>query len=122
MNAETAERLVNEKVIWMATVRPDGRPHLVPIWFVYYEESVFICMQEGSVKARNLAHNPRISLSLQDGMHPLIGEGVVAVLERPYPDAVVALFQSKYEWDIVDNEEYRHLVQVRVAKWLNWTA
>ena len=122
MNAETADRLANEKIIWMATVRPDGRPHLVPIWFVTYEDAVFICMQEGSVKARNLAHNPRIALSLQDGMYPLIAEGTVTVVQRPYPDALAALFQNKYEWDIVDNEEYRHLVQVRVGKWLNWKA
>jgi len=122
MNAETAQRLENEKIIWMATVRPDGRPHLIPIWFVWHEESVYICMKEESVKARNLAHNPQISLSLEDGMKPLICEGKVRVVQRPYPAAVAARFKAKYDWDIVTSEEYRHLVQVRAEKWLSWTA
>ena len=28
-------RLGRESTIWLATVRADGRPHLVPLWYVW---------------------------------------------------------------------------------------
>jgi hypothetical protein len=28
-------RLRHEPIIWLSSVRPDGRPHLVPIWFLW---------------------------------------------------------------------------------------
>ena len=28
-----AQRLATEPILWLATTRPDGRPHLVPVWF-----------------------------------------------------------------------------------------
>ena len=31
------QRLETEAIIWLATVRSDGRPHLTPIWFVWQE-------------------------------------------------------------------------------------
>jgi predicted pyridoxine 5'-phosphate oxidase superfamily flavin-nucleotide-binding protein len=38
----TAERLTAEPVIWLGTVRPDGRPHHVPIWFVWHDPLVLL--------------------------------------------------------------------------------
>ena len=47
-------RLLTEKNIWLATVRPDGRPHLVPIWFISLNEKVYICTEGKSVKIKNI--------------------------------------------------------------------
>ena len=33
----TAQRLSAEPVIWLGTVRPDGRPHNVPVWFAWHD-------------------------------------------------------------------------------------
>ena len=32
---ERDERLRTEANVWLATMRPDGRPHVSPIWFVW---------------------------------------------------------------------------------------
>jgi PPOX class probable F420-dependent enzyme len=54
----------------LATVRADGSPDVVPIWFVLDgEDLVFTCMST-SVKARNLARNPRAALSVDDEAFP----------------------------------------------------
>ena len=46
----------------LATVRPDGRPHVAAIWFVVEGESLIFNTWHTSVKAHNLRENPRASL------------------------------------------------------------
>lgn len=58
----------------LATVRPDGRPHIAPIWFDLDDrgdtvELVFTTFAS-SVKGRNLANDPRVSLCVDDGRPP----------------------------------------------------
>ena len=54
----------------LATVRPDGRPHVVPIWFERDEEQIVFTTWHTSVKARNLDHNPWLSLCVDDEAPP----------------------------------------------------
>lgn len=114
------ERLETERNIWLATVRPDGRPHLVPLWFAWHDNLIYICIQPNSVKARNLAQGPTVSLSLEDGDRPLICEGEAAVIPTSYPPAVVAIFQKKYDWNITSDSDYTQLIAITPRKWLSW--
>src|SRR6187551_2124231 len=43
----------------LATVRPDGRPHVVPVWFVLDGEDLVFTTWHTSVKAVNLRRDPR---------------------------------------------------------------
>ena len=54
----------------LATVRPDGRPHVVPIWFERDGEQILFTTWHTSVKARNLGHNPWLSLCVDDEAPP----------------------------------------------------
>jgi hypothetical protein len=74
--AEKAPALEKQANIWFTSVRPDGRPHMVPIWFVYHDEKIFIGIDPASVKSRNIQHNPQVVMALEDGTHPLICEGL----------------------------------------------
>ncbi len=115
------ERLRAERNIWFATVRPNGAPHLIPIWFVVHDEKIYICTDPDSVKARNVGHNPRAALALENGSQPVIAEGTARLLTREdTPAAVVEQFKSKYDWDIRDDRQYTIVVEVTPAKWLGW--
>jgi F420H(2)-dependent biliverdin reductase len=72
--AGVKERLGKERNIWIATVRPDGRPHIVPVWFACIDDKVYLCIEPQSVKGRNLATNRNVALALEDGSHPIICE------------------------------------------------
>lgn len=48
----------------LATVRPDGRPHVVPIWFVVDGEDLVFNTWYTSVKARNMAADSRVALTV----------------------------------------------------------
>lgn len=114
------QRLETEKNIWVATARPDGRPHLTPVWFAWHDGNLYICIPEKSVKARNFTHNPRVALSLEDGLHPVICEGTARPIPKPGPDAVREIYKTKYAWDYASDGEYGLLVEIRPEKWLGW--
>ncbi|MEJ2266097.1 MAG: pyridoxamine 5'-phosphate oxidase family protein [Anaerolineales bacterium] len=114
------DRLKEQRNIWLASVRPDGRPHLVPIWFAWDEGRIYLCIEPGSVKALNLMQNPLVSLALEDGSSPVICEGRATVIPDPWPSEVLKIFVHKYDWDITTETRYTQLVQVTPSKWLHW--
>jgi hypothetical protein len=112
-------RLATEPNIWLTTVRPDGRPHLVPIWFVWVDDRFWVCTTD-SVKTRNVEHNAKVAVSLENGNRPLVAEGTAVVRRRPYPPTVARAFVAKFEWDIdrPDADGYDALVEITVDRWL----
>jgi PPOX class probable F420-dependent enzyme len=63
---ERAEaRLRSNLMAWLTTVRPDGQPVSVPVWFLMREdESILVYSQPGKQKLRNIVGNPKVSLGL----------------------------------------------------------
>ncbi len=117
---EAVQRLQTEPNIWLTSVRPDGRPHLVPVWFAWLGGKLYICTDPRSVKARNIGANPHVALSLENGSHAVICEGTAAALVPPWPPEVAAAFKEKYDWDITTDEQYAELLEVIPDKWLAW--
>jgi len=114
------ERLGVETSCWLATTRPDGRPHLTPIWFVFHGGRFWICTVPGSVKAANVRADPRVSVSLESAGAPVVAEGRAVLHEGPpFPPDVVAAFVAKFEWDLDhDDDGYTVLIEIPVTKWL----
>ncbi len=77
----------------VATVRPDGRPHVAPVSFGSWDGKAYVAVYEGTVKLANIRHNPKVALSVATDERPykyvvLEGEGRITsenrdqVLER----------------------------------------
>lgn len=54
----------------LATVRSDGSPHVVPVWFVLDGDDVVFNTGKGTVKGRNLARDGRVALCVDDDRPP----------------------------------------------------
>ncbi len=54
----------------LATTRRDGRPHVVPVWFVLDGDDVLFTTDTASVKARNLRRDPGVCLCVDDERPP----------------------------------------------------
>jgi PPOX class probable F420-dependent enzyme len=54
----------------VATVMADGRPHVMPVWFVLDAEELVFTTEADSVKGRNLRRDPRIALIVDDDTPP----------------------------------------------------
>ncbi len=76
----------------LATVRPDGRPHLAPIWFVVDGDDIVFNTWHTSVKAKNIALEERASMVVDLEQPPyafVIVEGTVTISDNL--DEVVAV-------------------------------
>lgn len=92
-------RLGRSHNYWLITVRPDGRPHAMPIWGIWAEGAFYFSAGRESRKARNLARNPRCIVCSECAEEAVIVEGVarrvrdtrlIGRLGRPY--------RAKYGW------------------------
>lgn len=54
----------------LATVRQDGRPHVVPIWFVLDGDELVFTTGESTVKAANMRRDPRVTICVDDETAP----------------------------------------------------
>lgn len=57
--AEARRRLEEADTYWLATARPDGRPHVVPVLAVWVDDALHVSAGAGTRKGRNLARDPR---------------------------------------------------------------
>lgn len=58
-------RLRGNLMAWLTTVRPNGRPDSVPVWFLLRDdETILIYSQASKAKLRNISHNPNVALGL----------------------------------------------------------
>jgi hypothetical protein len=119
--AHLLDKLARADACWVSTVRPDGRAHLAPIWHVWHAGRLYLVTQARSVRARNLAHNPSVSVALPDPMNVLILEGTA----RAAPECAASLqplFLAKYNWDIDADTEYGLILEITPAKLMAWGA
>lgn len=114
-------RLGREMTIWVATVRGDGRPHLVPVWFVWLEEKVYFCTGTESQKFTNMRNNQNVALALPETGSVLVVEGEAHVCDGATTDILAEYFFNKYEWDFrYDNDADWRLIEVTPHKILAW--
>ena len=95
------ERLEQAHNYWLATARPDGAPHLMPLWGLWLDGRFCFSTGGQSRKARNLALDARCAVSTERADEAVIVEGVA---DRVHDPALLARFaaayNAKYDWDI----------------------
>lgn len=62
--------LASPRTAKVATVRPDGRPHVAPVWFDLDGDELIFTTWHTTVKARDLRRDPRLSLCVDDERAP----------------------------------------------------
>jgi hypothetical protein len=102
-----SEQMTSARNYWIATTRPDGRPHTMPVWGIWFEESFYFSTGADSRKARNLAKNPNLVVHLESGDETVILEGVA---ERIFgPDLIARLdqaYNAKYQFHLAGSPTY----------------
>ncbi len=103
--ARAERRLREERLAWLVTVRADGTPEPIPVWFLWDGESVLLYSRPSTRKLRNIARNPRVALHLDgDGLG---GDVVVVIGEARVSDDPPADrlpdYVAKYTWGFERN-------------------
>jgi len=89
-----AEQLTASKHYWLCSVRPNGRPHVVPRWCVYVDGKIYYDGSPETRHARNIESNPNISVHLESGSEAIILEGISAPAGKPSPELGKRLSQA----------------------------
>jgi PPOX class probable F420-dependent enzyme len=98
-HAQIDRRLRSEPIIWLSTVRPDGRPHLVPVWFWWDGAAILFFSKPGSQKVRNLRHSSHVVVALDtadEGEDVGLFEGLAELLDENAVQATLPAFAAKY--------------------------
>ena len=72
--------MISKSLVHLATLLPDGSPHVSPVWFDYDGEHICVNTAVGRVKERNMRRNPKVGLSItgiDDPEHALCIRGTV---------------------------------------------
>jgi hypothetical protein len=109
------DRLLREEpVVWLSSVRPDGGPHLVPIWFSWDGLEILIASKPNAQKIRNLRANPSVMLA------ELLDEPAAAILPvshlAKYRSQMAAIGLSPAEFVATYSQVIR-IAPTRVLPW-----
>jgi PPOX class probable F420-dependent enzyme len=102
------KRLDKELIIWLATSGAEGRPHAVPVWFLWDGKTLLIYSVPGQ-KVRDIEANPRVALHFNttpdgddvvriDGDATRLRRYPLAHLVPPYIRKYARLIKS-YDWE-----------------------
>jgi PPOX class probable F420-dependent enzyme len=94
---EVATRLAASRNYWLGTTTPSGAPHAAPVWGVVAGQTLYLYSERSTVKARNIAADPRVVVHLESGDDVVVVRGTAEDLGSPagVPEVVAAL-AAKY--------------------------
>jgi general stress protein 26 len=97
------------RIFWLATVRPDGQPHVTPLFSVWVDEALYFGTGEGERKAKNLAGNARCVIltgcNTDDGLDVVVEGVAVRITDEAKLRRVARKYASKYNWHYTVRDE-----------------
>ena len=123
--------LEEEAVVWLSTVRPDGTPHIVPVWFWWDGTSLLVFSKPDAVKVRNLRAGSSVMLGVGDADEDFdIGlfQGRAEILDAPTAEMIPAGHLEKYASQMAGigltaaeyAETYSLVVRIDPSHYLGW--
>lgn len=130
--AQVEPKLVAAKHYWLASVRPDGRPHSVPRWGVWVDGRFYYDGAPTTRHTRNAEANPAVTLTLESGTDVVIVEGSSRATRADPEDLGARLAEAfaKYHdddyrpgadaWSGADGGGLRVIVPERALAWTSF--
>jgi len=95
------DRLKKSRQYWIATTRPDGRPHVMVIWALWMNGLLYFSTGAKSRKAQNLEKNPHCTMCTDHAAQAVILEGVVETERNvEWIRDFVPRYEKKYNWKL----------------------
>jgi uncharacterized pyridoxamine 5'-phosphate oxidase family protein len=110
------QQLKKSREYFVTTVRPDGSPHVMIVWGLWIENVFYFSTGKTSVKAKNLAKNPKCVIATGRADAVVIVEGEAQSIKVPPELNFFKTYEKKYKWDMSGmQEEPVFAVRPRVA-------
>ncbi len=109
-------RLQKTQNYFLATVRSDGRPHVMPVWGVWVDNCFYFSTGRKSVKRRNLKNNPNCVVCAGEAKATVLVEGRASqVRSNPVLKKFAKAYIAKYAIDPLSMKEPIFTLKPRVA-------
>jgi len=112
---QARDRLANPapaQTYWLSTVRPDGRPHVMPVIGLWLDDAFYFISGGSTRKGKNLARNPNCVIAVSSTTRPsldVVLEGKARRLTDPDEVARVAeAYRSVLGWPLEVREGELH--------------
>lgn len=118
--SEGSRQLEQAEMYWITTIRPEGRPHVVPVIGAFLDGVFYFSTGAGERKAKNLAQNPNVVIST--GRNALKS----AALDQLFADPAAAADLESDQLDLVlegtavritDTAKLQHISDAYFAKY-----
>lgn len=70
LSAKAIKLIDGKNFAHLASVMPDGSPHVAPVWIDREGETILVNTAERRVKQRNVTRDPRVAISIADQNNP----------------------------------------------------
>jgi hypothetical protein len=91
------ERLEKSHNYWIATTRPSGRPHLMIVWGVWWEDAFWFSTGPNTRKAKNISAHTFCSIGTERADEAVILEGIPQeIKDRAVWKRFAAVYNQKY--------------------------
>ncbi|HTE65979.1 MAG TPA: pyridoxamine 5'-phosphate oxidase family protein [Candidatus Binatia bacterium] len=60
---------------WLGTVRPDGRPHVMPVGILWHDRAFYFTAGAGTQKAKNVVRDPRCIITIAAPGLDIVADG-----------------------------------------------
>jgi general stress protein 26 len=94
-------RLEKSHNYWIATSRPDGRPHLMLVWGIWWQDAFWLSTGPRTRKAKNIAAHPHVVVGTEKADEAVILEGLAEeIKDRAVWKQMAQVYNSKYGGDV----------------------
>jgi nitroimidazol reductase NimA-like FMN-containing flavoprotein (pyridoxamine 5'-phosphate oxidase superfamily) len=126
--SDVEQKLEAATVYWIASTRPDGRPHVIPRDGMWLDGGLYYGGSPETVHFRNITQNPHLAVHIGDGQEAIIVEGKVEI-EKPSNEMAERLADESFnkypQYGRLDPSLYAGGVSVlrprRVLAWTSFT-
>jgi hypothetical protein len=95
------ERLEKSHNYWISTTRPNGRPHLMIVWGIWWQDAFWFSTGPRTRKAKNIAADPHVVIGTEEADEAVILEGTAEeIKDRAVWKQLAQIYNGKYGGDV----------------------
>jgi PPOX class probable F420-dependent enzyme len=123
--------LAGPHVAHFASIRPDGTPHVSPVWYQWEDGKIIVVSGDSAVKTRNVRKNPKVAISVATDEWPyqyVILEGDATIESENLRETVRSIF-SRYEGaergeqdanELIESDQALVAIVISVNRVMSW--
>ena len=127
---EQTSFLVQPHIAHLVTMRPTGRPHVAPVWFLWKNDKAWVMADGSAVKVKNVLKNSSVALSVATPERPLsyvVLEGQAKLSSEalgPFVEQMCVLYDgpdrgAKFAKELLGDDRMV-LIEITIDKMITW--